>query len=180
MNTGKFFSFVKNKFKIMKRFFPILLAIFLSINLFGQCREYIKAMAPTLLQPYVSDGNFFAPVVYEGDKVQLTRTFIGGQKYKILIMGMDLWQKYITIKDDDGFTLFQNFPPRRKKLNCEFTDYQGNKIPCIGQNYFEFQPDHTVTLTITVKIQQIAKRKKNRVKGCLGIVVGYLPKDYKQ
>ncbi len=155
-----------------------LTAIILTINLlsYAQCKEYIKAIAPSMLEPYVSDGNFFAPTIYEGDEVTLKRTFIGGQRYKIMILGMDLWQKKVTIKDDDGFTLFQNFPPRRhKELNCSFTDWEGNEIPCLGQTYFEFIPDHTMTLLIKVKVQQIAKRKKDRVKGCLGIVVGYLP-----
>jgi len=154
-------------------FIFLLLLPFLS---FSQCKEYIKSIAPSLLNPYVSDGNFFAPTIYEGDEVILKRTFIGGQQYKIMAIGMDIWQKHITIKDDDGFTIFQNFPSKKnKKFNCSFTDWQGNVIPCIGQTYFEFKPEHTITLIIQVKVQQIAKRKKDRVKGCLGIVIGYLP-----
>ncbi len=158
----------------------VFIFISLIINTFsyGQCKEYIKAIAPSMLEPYVSDGNFFAPTIYEGDEVTLKRTFIGGQRYKIMILGMDLWQKYITIKDDDGFTLFQNYLPKKhKELNCSFTDWEGNDIPCLGQTYYEFTPEHTITLVINVKVQQLAKRKKDRVKGCLGIVIGYLPQN---
>ncbi len=161
-----------------KSIFTIAILLIINTLSFSQCKEYIKAIAPSMLEPYVSDGNFFAPTIYEGDEVTLKRTVIGGQKYKIMVLGMDLWQKYITIKDDDGYTLFQNFPPRRhKELNCTFTDWEGNSIPCLGQTYFEFSPDHTMTLIIHVKVKQIAKRKKDRVKGCLGIVIGYLPQN---
>ncbi len=164
----------------MKKF--VLLSIILSFNvfsLFAQCREYIKAIAPTQLQPYVLDGNFLAPVVYEGDEVTLKRTFLAGQKYKIMILGMDIWQKRITISEDNGMILFQNYLPHGKdELNCSFTDIDGNTIPCLGVNYFEFEPDHSMNVTIKVEIERKAKRKKDRLQGCLGIVVGFLPQNY--
>ncbi len=159
--------------------FTIFISLIFSILSFSQCREYIKAIAPSQLQPYVIDGNFFAPIVYEGDKVTLHRTFLAGHRYKIMVMGMDIWQKYITIKEQNGLVLFQNYLPRHKKhLDCAFRDYMGNIIPCLGTNYFEFTPDHSMNVEITVKIERKAKRRKDRVRGCLGIVVGFLPSDY--
>jgi hypothetical protein len=141
----------------------------------AQCRPFIKAIAPEQLKPYILDGNFVAPVVYEGDKVYLTRTFLAGQHYKIMILGMDIWQKKITIKTQDGLVLFRNYNTYFHKDNCFFTDYQGNKIPCLGSNYFEFVPKYTTKITISVKIERKAKSRRNRVRGCLGIVVGFLP-----
>ncbi len=163
----------------MRKIFVITILLLINTFTFAQCREYIKAIAPSQLEPYVLDGNFFAPVVYEGDKVTLKRTFLAGQRYKIMILGFDLLQKHITIKDESGLVVFQNYLPKRQKvLNCAFMDFEGNMIPCLGSNYFEFKPDVTTNLEITVTIERKAKRKKDRIRGCLGIVVGYLPKDY--
>ncbi len=164
----------------MRRTFVVILIIISSLKLsLSQCREYIKTIAPASLAPYVIDGNFFAPIVYEGDEVVLHRTFLAGHRYKVVVLGMNFLQKYITIKDENGIILFQNFTKRRhRELNCSFADYQGDSIPCLGSTYFEFKPDHSFNGEIIVKIERKAKRKKDRLRGCLGIVVGFLPKNY--
>ena len=164
----------------MRRVIIVILVIISSFKFsLSQCRTYIKTIAPTFLAPYVIDGNFFAPIVYEGDKVTLHRTFLAGHRYKIVVLGMNLLQKYITIKDENGLILFQNFSKHKNRdLDCSFADYQGDSIPCLGSTYFEFKPDHSFNGEIIVKLERKARRKKNRLRGCLGVVIGFLPKNY--
>ncbi len=157
-----------------KKIFLILFFSFIfyySAN--AQCKEYIKAIAPTKLSPYILDGNFFAPVLYEGDKVELNRTFLANQKYKIAIIGMDFFAKKIIIEDEDGFIIFKNYPSKRNEKIRYYTDINGNKVPCFGSNSFEFELDRTQNLNIKVKLERKAKRRKNRLKGCMGIVIGF-------
>ncbi len=157
----------------------VIITLFIGYSsLKAQCREYIKVIAPSAIAPYTLDGNFFAPVVLEGETVNLKRTFLAGQRYKIMILGMDIWNKKVTITDQDGFVLFRNYVPKKgNTTQCYYTDYEGNEIPCIGSLSWEFTPKQSMNLTITVEIEQKAKRKKDRVQGCLGIVVGFMPAD---
>lgn len=158
----------------MKKIFVVIL-FFLSINpIFSQCKQYIESIATSSLEPYISDGNFYTPVVFEGDKIKYTRTFLGGKKYKIMILGMDFLEKEITIKDQDGKVIFANYPSKKTGKELYYTDYNGNKISCIGSNEFEFELANTQNLNIEIKIEKKAKKKKYRIKGCLGIVVGFM------
>ncbi|MBN2891978.1 MAG: hypothetical protein JXL97_08935 [Bacteroidales bacterium] len=156
-----------------KAFLPLILFLFLPFLIKAQCKEYIKSIAADVLDPYVLDGNFFAPVIYEGEEISLTRTFLAGQKYKIAVVGMDFFEKEITIKDQDGFIVFKNYRIKRKESDQYFTDYEGYQVDCMSSTYWEFQLEQSQNLTITVKLDQKAKRKKDRLRGCLGIVVGF-------
>jgi len=149
--------------------------IFLSLSFLSnaQCKGYIKSVAPNALTPYVMDANFWAPVIYEGDKIELTRTFLAHQKYKISVIGMEFFTKKITIKDEDGFILFKNFPSKRTERTRFFTDIDENQIPCFDSNYWEFELNRSQNLTIIIELERRAKKKKNRLKGCLGVVVGF-------
>jgi hypothetical protein len=152
------------------------LSIFVILSNFAakaQCKEYIKAIAPSILAPYILDGNFFAPIVYEGDKIVLHRTFLEGKKYKIAVIGMNLFEKKIKITDQDGFVLFANYQLNKKQKPLFYTNINGEKIPAWGSNQWEFSLNKTQNLKITVKLERKAKRRKNRLKGCLGIVVGF-------
>lgn len=139
----------------------------------AQCKEYIKSIADDALDPYVLDGNFFAPVIYEGDEITLTRTFMAGQDYKIAVIGMDFFAKEITIKDQDGFIIFKNYQIRKKEKAQFFIDNAGQKINCIGSNYWEFELEQSQNLIITVKLERKSKKKKDRLRGCLGIIIGF-------
>jgi hypothetical protein len=157
----------------LKIFIPAIIFIFSAIITKAQCKEYIKSIAPDALAPYILDGNFFAPVVYEGEKVTLTRTFLAHKKYKIAVIGMDFFEKNIIIKDEDGFIIFKNFKSRKHEKDHYYTDYEGNKINCEGSNVWEFELDRSQNLTIIVQLEQKAKKKKFRLQGCLGIVIGF-------
>lgn len=156
-----------------KRILFIILFFSISISSYSQCKEYIKAIAPGTLTPYILDGNFNAPVVYEGEKVKLTRTFLGGTKYKIAVLGMELFDKQITVKDQDGFILFKNYIIKKNEKPQYYTNIKGEKIPCLGSTVWEFELEKSQNLTITVVLERKSKRKKNRLRGCLGIVVGF-------
>ncbi len=151
--------------------FIIFLSLTFSAN--AQCKGYIKSVAPDALTPYIMDANFWAPVIYEGDKIELTRTFLAHQKYKIAVIGMDFFTKKITIKDEDGFILFKNFPSKRSEQTRFFTDIDENQIPCFDSNYWEFELNRSQNLTIIVELERKARKKKNRLKGCLGVVIGF-------
>lgn len=157
----------------MKKIILIFLIIILPIVSFTQCKEFIKAIAPDALSPYTMDGNFLAPVALEGEEVVLTRTFLAGQKYKISVLGMDFLEKKITIKDEDGFIIFKNYPIKKKEKETYYTDYEGNQIQCTGALNWEFELEQSQNLTIIVKIEQIAKKKSDRMRGCVGIVIGF-------
>lgn len=158
----------------MKKTFLVILFSLNIIPAFSQCQQYIESIASSSLEPYISDGNFYTPVVSEGDKIEFNRTFLGGKKYKIIILGMDFLEKKITIKDQDGVVIFANYPSKKTGKELYYTDYMGNKISCIGSNVFEFKLQNTQNLNIIVKIEKKTKKKKFRVKGCLGIVVGFM------
>lgn len=151
----------------------IILIFSISISSYSQCREYIKAIAPGILSPYILDGNFNAPVVYEGEKVDLSRTFLGGTKYKIAVLGMELFDKKITVTDEDGFILFKNYIIKNDEEAQYYTNIEGNKIPCLGSTEWEFELKKSQNLTISIVLEQKSKKKKNRLRGCLGIVVGF-------
>lgn len=151
----------------------LLLFATLSVAISAQCRNYIKAVAPGALDPYIMDGNFFAPVLYEGDSYELSRTFLSKQKYKISVIGMDLFEKKITIKDEDGFIVFKNYLIKKKENPTYFVDIEGNNIDCIGSSYWEFELERSQNLTVTVELERKAKKKKHRLKGCLGVVIGF-------
>ncbi len=161
----------------MKRKYKIIISIFIAMAIIqssnAQCREYIKAMAGMQLNPYVLDGNFLSPEIYEGEQVELTRTFLQGQKYKIMLIGMDMFERKITITDSDGFIIFKNYPSKNSEEARYFEDINGDQIMNFGSTYFEFTAEESQNLTIKVEIEQIAKKKKHRLKGCLGIVVGF-------
>jgi len=154
---------------LINLFFIIILAQ--QVN--AQCREYIQAVAAYQLEPYTMDGNFLSPEIFEGEKVELTRTFLKGHKYKIMVIGMDLFAKKITITDSDGFIVFKNYTLKSSEEPQYFTDFDGNRIMSLGSNSFEFTPESSQNLTIKVELEQKAKRKKKRLKGCMGIVVGF-------
>ncbi len=154
-------------------FLLLLFNIIITLSTTAQCKEYIKSVAKSSLSPYTLDGNFFSPIVFEGDKVELTRTFMAGQKYKISVVGMDFLEKKITITDQDGFIVFKNYQIKRKEEEQYFTDYEGSLIYCLGSTYWEFELEQSQNLTITVEIEQKAKKKSQRLRGCLGIVVGF-------
>ena len=167
-----------------KIFLSILLFLFLPFSGFSQCKEYIKTIAADELAPYVVDGNFFSPVIYEGESITLTRTFLAKQKYKIAVVGMNFFTKKITIKDQDGFILFMNYTKNRSNFNRFFSgddksepqffyNHNGDKIYCEGSNYWEFELDQSQNLTIIVSLEQRAKKKKDRLRGCLGIIIGF-------
>ena len=164
----------------------ILLSLLLLFPFFAnsQCREYIESIAGGELAPYVVDGNFFSPVIYEGESITLTRTFLAHQKYKIAVIGMNFFSKEITIKDQDGFVIFTNFQQKKSGFNRLFGDndnngnsffynHNGDKIACFGSNYWEFELDQSQNLTIIVSLEQRAKKKKDRMRGCLGIIIGF-------
>lgn len=154
-------------------FLPIfILTLFYSITLKAQCQEYIEAVAEWELEPYVLDGNFQARIIYEGDSIEVTRTFLAGNKYKISVIGMDMFTKTITITDSDGFIVFKNYPIGDEDLGT-FTSQTGDEISCFGVNYWEFEPETSQNLKITVEIEKIAKKDKLRIQGCLGVVVGF-------
>ncbi len=156
-----------------KRILFTILLFFTSISLYSQCKEYIKAIAPGILSPYLLDGNFNAPVVYEGDKIELKRTFLGGKKYKIAIIGMNLFEKKITVKDEDGFIIFKNYKIRNREKPQYYTNLKGEQVPCMGSNEWEFELNQSENLTIIVKLERKSKKRRNRLRGCLGIVVGF-------
>ncbi len=156
-----------------KIFISLIIYLFASLISSAQCKEYIKSIAPEALSPYVMDGNFFAPVVFEGDKVTLTRTFLAHKRYKIAVIGMDFIAKNIIIKDEDGFVIFKNFKSRKHEKDHFYYDYEGNKINCEGSNVWEFELERSQNLTIIVQLERKAKKKKNRLRGCLGVVIGF-------
>lgn len=161
----------------MKRnliFIPILfLSLFYSQSSFSQCQEYIEAVAEWELEPYLLDGNFQARIVYEGDSIQVTRTFLAGNKYKISVIGMDMFMKNITITDADGFIVYKNYLIGKEEPEY-FESNSGEMIMNVGTNYWEFEPETSQNLKITVEVEQVAKKKKLRIQGCLGVVVGFL------
>ena len=144
-----------------------------SVN--AQCKEFIESIAPAELTPYVIDGNFLSPVLYEGDEISLTRTFLAGQQYKIQIVGMNIFAKEITITDNDGFIVYKNYAMKKSEKPSYFTNYKGEKIINFGCNYWEYKPEQSQNLKITVKVEQKAKSKNKRMRGCMGIVIGFMP-----
>jgi len=163
--------------KKVKILISLFFIIILAQGVNAQCREYIQAVAAYQLEPYTMDGNFLSPEIYEGEKVELSRTFLKGQKYKIMVIGMDLFEKKITITDSDGFIIFKNYTLKNNEETQYFTDFEGNNIISLGSNYFEFAPQTSQNLTIKVELEQKAKRKKKRLKGCMGIVVGFATEE---
>ncbi len=160
----------KNIKIIISLFFIIILTQ--SVN--AQCREYIKAVAGYQLESYTMDGNFLSPEIYEGGKVELTRTFMKGQKYKIMVIGMDLFEKKITITDSDGFIIFKNYASKESEEPKYFSDINGDRIINFGSNHFEFAPETSQNLTIKIELERKARWKRKRLKGCMGIVVGFI------
>jgi hypothetical protein len=150
----------------------LLITIFYSQIVKSQCQEYIEAVAEWELDPYILDGNFQARIIYEGDSIQVSRTFLAGNKYKISIIGMDMFAKNITITDDDGFIVFKNY-----LIGDEDPEYfltsTGESVSNIGINFWEFEPEYSQNLKITVEVEKIAKKQKLRLQGCLGVVVGF-------
>lgn len=151
--------------------FIVFISISLTIN--AQCKDYIKTIASDALTPYLMDANFWAPVVFEGEKIELNRTFLARQKYKISVVGMEFFSKNITVLDEDGFVIFKNYPSKKKEKSPIFLDIDGNQVPWFGTNYWEFELDRSQNLTIIVELERKAKKKKDRLRGCLGIVVGF-------
>lgn len=160
---------MRTKINIFFVFFTVLLPIVGK----SQCMEYMKSIASESLFPYVVDGNFYAPVVYEGDEIEMTRTFLEGHRYKIAVVGMNFFQKKITISNQNGNVVFSNFN-FGKSVKRTFNDYDGYEVECAGSNYWEFEPSESMNLVIHVEIEKKAKRKKSRLQGCIGVIVGYL------
>jgi len=141
----------------------------------GQCREYIESLVEEQLQPYTSDGNFVAETLGEGDSYQVTRTFNKGQSYKISICGMELFMIEMTITDPNKNVLFKNFgEDQEENTNTQTTDEgEEDGTENLGNRSWEFTPQQTVNLTISVKIPVITKNLKHRLEGCLGILIGF-------
>jgi len=156
-----------------KIIFSFLLFISIPFIINAQCKDYMRSVAASSLDPYILDANFWAPVVYEGEKIELNRTFLARQKYKIAVIGMEFFTKEITVLDEDGFILFQNFSSKRNDNTQYFTSINGDRIACFDSNYWEFELDRSQNLTIIVKLERKARKKRDRLQGCLGILVGF-------
>ncbi len=157
-----------------KIFILLLLPIIFPVLAEAQCREYIEAIAPDKITPYVLDANFYSAVVYEGDKISFSKSFIQGQKYKIEVVGMDIFEKKITIYDEDEFIVFKNYQIKKKEDPQVYTDHNGNKVDCIGSNSWEFEVEESKNYKIEVQIEKKAKKKKQRLRGCMGVLIGFM------
>ncbi len=159
----------------MKRIFLIglfLISIF-SINSYAQCREYIESLREAELEPYTCDANFTAVTISEGDSIQVNRTFNKGQSYKIKVSGMDLFMVEIKIIDNNKNVLFKNYGEDNPVKTNAKEGEEDDELASLGNRAWEFTPDQTVNLIITVRVPVLTKDKKNRVEGCLGVLVGF-------
>lgn len=154
-----------------KLIFCAIVSLALQIqSAYAQCREYIETIAEMELDPYILDGNFLSPVVSEGDVVNLNRTFLAGQSYKIAVCGMDMFFKEITITEDKK-VVFKNFG--KDSQDQIITTSDGTMVPLNGLTFYEFTPDHTMNLKIKVKIVPFDGGGSMKLEGCLGILVGF-------
>ncbi len=151
-------------------FCAIVALILQTASAFGQCHEYIEAIAESELDPYILDGNFLAPVVTEGETVKLNRTFLEGQSYKLVVCGMDMFFKEITVTEAKK-VIFKNFGKEARDKMVTTAD--GDMFPLEGITFFEFTPDHTMNLEIKVKIVPFDGGGSGKLEGCLGILVGF-------
>lgn len=154
----------------MKKIFVLITLIMVSLHGFSQCREYIESIAESELEPYILDGNFLSPIVSEGETVTLTRTFIAGQSYKIAVCGMDMFFKEITIKEDKT-VLFKNFGKEAEDKQIVTSD--GITLPMQGLNFYEFTPERSQTLKITIKVVPFDGGSSFKLEGCLGLLIGF-------
>ncbi len=137
----------------------ILGIVHISVN--SQCKEYMEAISGMKLHPYTLDGDFIAPILTEGDSIVVHRTFSSGKTYKMAIVGLELFRIKVKITDSNKNLLFKNFDNPEDQIENE------------GVRTWEFAPDQSQNLIITVTVPIMAGKIQNRMKGCVGVLVGF-------
>ena len=140
---------------------PFIISLFLISPAQSQCKDYIEAISGMKLAPYVLDGDFVAPVLSEGDSIEVYRTFNSGQTYKVAIVGLDLFALEFKIMDDNKNILFKNY------------ENNDDNIMFDGVRSFEFTLQQSQNLVILVKVPIYSEDPAYRMQGCVGVLVGF-------
>ena len=131
-------------------FFSFLM---LHAGMLGQCLDFAKKTAATAMPPFVTDGNYNACEMHEGETAEMYKTFFEGQTYRLVVAkANNLPPVYIRVVDKNGTILFDN-----QKQNYATT--------------WDFKVQTNQMLVVQIKILE-QKNSSIKAKGCVGILFG--------
>ena len=131
----------------------LIVILLLPLGVSGQCLNFAKSSAATSMPPYITDGNFNACEMHEGETAEMYKTFFEGQSYRMVIAkANELPPVYVRVIDKSGRVLFDN-----KDLNYA--------------TKWDFKVNTTQMLVVQLKVLD-PKKSTIKTKGCLGILFG--------
>lgn len=141
----------------MKKYLSIIILLvisFITVESFGQCKNFAKRVCKPDLKPFIHDGNYNAAILSEGEDAELYKTFYSGQKYRILICGSDNLPK-ITLKvmDVERRVIFDN-----------------NEFDHVL--LWDFEVEATQQLIVYLKVESESTDELNLESGCVSIMFG--------
>lgn len=129
--------------------------LFLTANVFGQCKSFTKNTCRPMLEDFIPNENFNSTMLVPGDEAELKLTFYGGQEYRLLVCGHP-------VLGDLHFTVMD------KKKNELFSRTEGSQ-----DQYFDFRPESTQQILVKVNVPVQDNPNDLIHEGCVSIMVGY-------
>lgn len=139
----------------MKTLAIISLVLLTVSSAFGQCRSFTKNTCRPMLEEFIPNENFNSVMLVPGDEAELKLTFYGGQEYRLLVCGHPVLGEL-------------NFSVLDKKKNELYSRTHENE-----KNYFDFRPESTQQLIVTVNVPVRDNPNQLIHEGCVTIMVGY-------
>ncbi len=143
----------------MFRIANILVLFFLFVNVYNglaQCRPFAMKNKPQL-GDYIHDGAFNSVNIKAGQNLRLNKTFYKGQKYRVVVSGVnELVKVDMNVLDLSQNVLFKNVENGVSKV-------------------WDFKVEATITLTISITVPY--NETNENLSGCVSVLVGFKSTD---
>jgi len=125
----------------------------------SQCKEYLNLACKPMLRPYLHDGNYISSILAAGDSLEVIKMFYSDQLYRLVVCGFEQAVRLeFKVMDENRHIIFSN-------REIEF------------RRFWDFRPSETQRLIIVLKIPELGSSPENKIKACIGVLIGYIEND---
>lgn len=137
------------------RYIVLIVFVVISINTFGQCKNFTKKEGFPALAPFTHNGQLTSTKFFPGDEAELEMTFNGGNEYRLLVCSQL-----------SSGVQFKMLDKNRKVL---YTSSADEVAP-----HWDFRVRNTQPLIIQIKVNEMDDTTtKLQAEGCVSILVGF-------
>ena len=146
----------------MKRLIILIMLtgiINIPMNLYAQCKGFVKKTCLPKLSPFVFNGQMNTSTLLAGDNAEMSLTFYSGQTYRIIVCAQEvLGTLRFKLKDATGNLVFDSSAH-------DDTDF------------WDFKAENTQQLTVEVIVPKSESANKIIPSGCVSVLVGFKQAD---